>query len=422
VTRGVKIRLMAFIVLSAVGIVYVAASYLGVVDKVLGRGFTVHATLPTSGGLFVGSEVDYRGVKIGRVSAMTATADGVRLDLALQQDVQLPLDSPFYVHNLSAVGEQYVDFEPPDTDGPYATSGSDFTGSQASLPVDEGDLLVSLNKLVTSVDKNKLSDLVKELGLMFDDTAKPLQQLIDGGGQFIRTASAHTPQTVRLLDNALTVLGTQQAEGDNITNFAHQLRLLTDTLRGSDGDLRQVLDDTPGTATEVQKLLRGLQPTLPALLSDLVNINSVVVSHLAGTEQLLVTFPRVIAGGFTGSPPDGYGHVNLQFDYSVPPCTKGYKPRSQWRQGNVLTDSPIYPAHCDSGPPYVMRGANHVPGTPGNPSPGRDYTGSYDPRSGVVAGVTDAHGRPVRFVDPGDLSIMGDDAWKWLLVGPVATR
>ena len=36
--RGIKVRIVAFLVLSAVGIVYVAGSYLGLVDKVLGRG------------------------------------------------------------------------------------------------------------------------------------------------------------------------------------------------------------------------------------------------------------------------------------------------------------------------------------------------------------------------------------------------
>src|SRR5687767_14544234 len=107
-TRGVRIRLVAFVILSAVGIVYIAAAYLGLVDKALGRGFTVHATLPTSGGLFEGSEVTYRGVKVGKVSDMQATAEGVRLDLALEEGTEIPLGSPMYVHNLSAVGEQYL--------------------------------------------------------------------------------------------------------------------------------------------------------------------------------------------------------------------------------------------------------------------------------------------------------------------------
>ena len=55
--HSVKFRIAAFLTLSAVGIVYIAGSYLGFVDRILGRGITVQATLPDSGGLFEGSEV-----------------------------------------------------------------------------------------------------------------------------------------------------------------------------------------------------------------------------------------------------------------------------------------------------------------------------------------------------------------------------
>ncbi|GAB2457414.1 hypothetical protein GCM10027062_41710 [Nocardioides hungaricus] len=111
--------------------------------------------------------------------------------------------------------------------------------------------------------------------------------------------------------------------------------------------------------------------------------------------------------------------MNLQLDYRQPPCTEGYKPRSQWRQTNDLTDSPIYPARCASGPPFAMRGSNYTPG-PG--SPGRVYRSAYDPGSGFVSGAVDRRGNAVRFVDQGNLSILGGDAWKWLLVGPVTSR
>ena len=69
-TRGIRFRLLAFVILSAVGVTYVTASYLGLVDRITGRNITVTATLPTSGGLFEGSEVTYRGFKIGEVSRM----------------------------------------------------------------------------------------------------------------------------------------------------------------------------------------------------------------------------------------------------------------------------------------------------------------------------------------------------------------
>ncbi|KQW53098.1 hypothetical protein ASC77_02010 [Nocardioides sp. Root1257] len=418
-SRGVRIRIGAFLVLSAVGIVYIAGTYLGLVDRVLGRGITVHATLPSSGGLFEGSEVTYRGVKVGKVSKMQATAEGITLDLALEDGTKLPADSPMFVHNLSAVGEQYLDFEPPDDKGPYVEAGGTLHGTADSLPVDEGDLLVELNQFVSSVDKDNLTTVVRELGTMFDDTGVPLQRLLDNGSTFVREASAHTDQTIALLDQGKKVLTTQQGEKENIRSLSSNLHALTDALAASDDDLETVLDGTPGTARELDAMLKDLEPTLPVLLGSAVSVNQVVVSHLDGVEQLLVTYPRTISAGFTGTPGDGYGHVNLQFA-SQPPCTQGYKPRSQWRQPNDLSDAPIFPAHCTAGPPYAMRGANYSPGTAGNPSPGRLYRSSYDPETGFVQGAVDRQGNPVRFLDQGNLSILGDDAWKWLLVGPVS--
>src|SRR3954467_1679502 len=108
-SRGIKIRLMAFLALSAVGIVYVTASYLGFVDKVLGRNLEIHVTLPRSSGLFTGSEVTDRGVKIGRISHMHVTQDGVELDLTLHQGTKLGFGDPGYVHELPAVGAQHPD-------------------------------------------------------------------------------------------------------------------------------------------------------------------------------------------------------------------------------------------------------------------------------------------------------------------------
>lgn len=422
-SRGVRIRLMAFVVLSAVGITYITAAYLGLVDRVTGRGLTVTATLPASGGLFEGSEVTYRGVKIGKISKMTPTEDGVSLELALRQDSDLPTDSSLYVHNLSAVGEQYLDFQPPSEDGPYAKDGTVFHGNEASLPVDEGDLLVDLNDFVQSVDKNELRSLVKELGTMFGDTGRDLQKMIDSGSVFIREASEHTDETVKLLDSGLKVLRTQRGQKENIRSFAEDLSTITSTLRDRDGDLRKVLTDAPGAARELQAFLEDLEPTLPVLLSDLTSVSQVILTNIAGVEQLLVTYPALIAGGPTGSTRDGWGHVGLQLDYSVPPCTKGYLPPSEWRSTQDLTDGPVFPAKCESGPPLSMRGADKAP-NPGaaNASPERVYSGgSYDPATGETDGVVDAEGNPIRFGDPGSLSVLGGDAWKWMLVGPVAT-
>lgn len=422
-SRAVRIRLAAFVVLSAVGIIYVTSSYLGFIDKLTGSNITVTATLPGSGGLYEGSEVDYRGVKIGRVAQMSPTDDGVRLTLELQKGTKLPTDSAMFVHNLSAVGEQYLDFEPPDGSGPYAVDGTAFHGDKDSLPVDEGALLVSLNRMVGSVNKKDLQVVVHELGLMFNDTGSDLQRLIDSGSQFLDVASAHTDETVALLNHGLTVLRTQQGQKENIRSFAADLNTLTTALRESDGNLRDVLAHTGPAANEVRGLLEDLEPTIPILLSDLTTTGQVIDTHLAGVEQLLVTYPPMIYNGPLGLTKDGYGKVNIQMDYSVPPCTDGYLPKDQWRSTQDLTDKPYYHAKCLSGPPYEMRGSNGIPGgASGNASPPRVLTRSYDPVTGRVQGLVDAHGNPVEVRQPGDMSVLGEDAWKWLLVGPVTGR
>ncbi|KQY64143.1 MlaD family protein [Nocardioides sp. Root140] len=423
-THGVKVRLIAFCILSAVGIVYVTANYLGFVDKVLGRGITVHATLPDSGGLFVGSEVTYRGAKVGKVSGMHVTGEGLELDLALEDGTKIPEDSAFYVHNLSAVGEQYLDFLPEDNDGPYAGNGYTFDGDADSLPVGEDEVLVALNAFVGSVDKESLSSVVKELGILFKDTAPALQQLLDGGTKFIDEAALHTDDTIRLLDQGLTVLRTQKGQSENIKAFSRDLAALTDSLRGSDKDLRTILQVAPGAVREVDALLKELEPTLPVLLANLVTTNQVAVNHLAGLEQLLVSFPLAVAGGFTGTPGDGWGHVNIQLAQNPGPCRgAGYMPADQWRQGNDLTDTAIYPARCLEPGKSVQRSPMYSPERgAGTNSSGRAYRGAYDPITGLTDGAVDKDGNPVSVHSPKNLSILGDDSWKWLLVGPVAQQ
>jgi len=421
-SRGVRIRLAAFVALSAIGLVYVTATYLGIVDKITGRDITVTATLPGSGGIFEGSEVTYRGVKIGKVQRVVPTEDGIKLTLDIKHDTKLPTDSLIAVHNLSAVGEQYLDFDPPSDTGPYAQDGTVYHGDASSLPVDEGDLLVNLNQFVNSVDKDSLRGTVKELGAMFHGTGHDLQRMLDGGTAFINEASQHTDDTIALLHYGLKVLKTQSGQKENIRSFAADLNRLTGALRSSDGDLRTVIHETPAAARELQALVEDLGPVLPSLLGNSIGVDSVLNNNLRGLEQLLVTYPPTIAAGPTGSTADGWGHINVEMDYSVPPCTKGYLPPDKWRSTQDLTDTPYYPAKCLSPLPYEQRGSDQALAYTAatNRSPARDYSGGAGSRT--LPGIVDGSGRPINYTSPGNLSVLGGEAWKWLLVGPVTGR
>lgn len=414
-TAGVRRRLLAFVVLSAVGVFYASASYLGLVDRVLGRGYTVTAVLDTTGGLFEGSQVTYRGVQVGSVESMRPRGSKVAVTVKLEDEARVPKDSPVFVHNGSAVGEQYLDFEPRTDEGPFLGEGDTIEGNADSIPVDEGDLLVDLDSFVGSVDRGNLRTVIGELGALFNDTGRPLGDIIDSGGRLVDAAAANREETVRLLRNGRTVLRTQADNADNIRAFASGLAEVSGALRAGDGDLRQVLQGGPGAAREVQALMEDLEPTLPVLLGNLVTVNQITVARLASVEQLLVTYPVVIASGFTGTTRDGFGHVHLEYTNDPPPCTQGFKPPSQWRSPYDLSDAPTYlQARCDSPSPYTSRGSKYSP----EPKSRSYRVAPYDPRTGSVLGTPDE----VVVSGMGASNVYGKDAWKWMLIGPTLGR
>ena len=413
-TGAVRKRLIAFVVLSAVGVFYASANYRGLVDKLLGRGYYVTAELPGTGGLYEGSLVTYRGVKIGKVASMAPKGEGVSVRLDLLDEARIPKGSPVFVHNGSAVGEQYLDFEPASDEGPYLDEGDTIKGDADTLPVDEGDLLVDLDQFVNSVDGKELETVVGELGDMFFNTGRPLQDILDGGTKLIDEASANQEETIGLLNDGQTVLQTQQDNAGNIRDFADGLAQVTAALRGSDPDLRKILQGGPGAVRQVQALLKGLEPTLPVMLSNLVTVGQVTTLRLPNLEQLLVTYPVVIASGYTGTTADGYGHVHLELTQDPAVCMQGYIPRKQWRDPNDLTDAPVQAdKKCTAGPPYVMRGPKYVPRPRGSSA----RVAPYDSTTGTFG----VDGKEY-VIGSGSAAVYGKDAWKWMLIGPTLEK
>ncbi|GAC1380355.1 MAG: MlaD family protein [Marmoricola sp.] len=419
-TRGVRIRLMLFAVLSAVGIVYVAASYLGIVNTILDRNTTVYVALPNSGGTYVGSEVDYRGVKVGKVSDMILTPQGVKLKLTLQPGANIPESSSLMVSNLTAIGEQYVNFIPTNDKPPYASNNFTFQGTAADLPVSTDSLLLNLNSFVNSVNPQDLTTAVGELGAMFKNNSDALGTIIDQSSKFLQVAQQHQTSTIQLLNSGSDVLDTQIAHEGDLRAFTAGLSTLTGALKNSDANLRTILNT--GALREADGLVNDLRATLPGFLKDLVPVTQVIHDRRRALEQTLVVLPPVVSAGFTGTPGDGYGHLNMQFDYAQSPCSgAGYLPHP-WPAPSNVSDLPLYNARCNdpkAQPSYhgsdgiLQRGSNMVPPVNGTGAAYRPST-----QTSPTATPTGVAGDVPAFSVP--QSVMDTSAWVWMRVGPVS--
>jgi MlaD protein len=103
----------------------------------------VRVLLPQSGGLLPDQDVTLRGTPIGRVQSVNFTDTGVVAVAALDAGVSVPDNSMVRVSPLSPAGEQYLDFRPPDNQGPPLTDGSVIGENQTTVPVPLPQLPIS---------------------------------------------------------------------------------------------------------------------------------------------------------------------------------------------------------------------------------------------------------------------------------------
>ena len=413
ITMSVRIKVIVFVVVSLLGTGYVAIRYVGLGDRLLGHGYTVYVDLADGGGIFANAPVTYRGVPVGRVTAVTLHGTGARITTRIEDAVRVPDGLRAVVAHRSAVGEQYLDLRPDRDGGPYLRDGAVIPRERTGVPLPPETLLANLDALVRSVDPDDLAVLIDELGAAFEGSETALRTILDASTLVLDDAVANLPQTVTLIRDGATVLRTQAESAEMIRQWAAGLARLAETVRASDGDLRRILAAGPPAAVELVALLDGLEPAIGALLGNLIAVNGVAARRLAGIEHLLVVYPLAVAGGFTVTPGDGTAHFGLALNVNdPPPCVYGGTPTctaaDQARGSNVRGSNNAPRA---GGPPPAGSGAEPA----GEPS----TVAGYDPVTGLVLGPD---GRPVQFGGTGgQYALAGDQSWKQLLLAGVTS-
>jgi phospholipid/cholesterol/gamma-HCH transport system substrate-binding protein len=418
IRRGVQVQLALFLLITLLTVSVLSAKYVGLYDRVVGGQIHVSADFAQSGGIFVGSEVAYRGVTVGRVEGLRLSKDGVIVDAKLERGTQIPRDTKVVVENRSAVGEQYLDFQPRGTGGPMLESGDTIARKDTAFPLRIDTLLLDLDRTVNSVDKQDLQTVVRELGLAFGDGGEDLQRLLDSGDALTRSATQALPETVKLIDDGRIVLDTQRDTAGDLKTFSSNFADLTGTLKSSDTDLRLILDRGVVASKELEALIRDNQGNLAALVANLITIGQVTTSRVDGIQQLLVTYPDVVAGGYTVVPGDGTAHFGLALAHDPPVCTRGYG-GTQRTDPSKLSGLPKVntAARCTlpRGSTASVRGAQNAPG------PSRSTNASMPLAFGgqpVSPGMAASLGRTTPHVSVPQPPSGGDGneaSWLWIM-------
>lgn len=419
-------QLLAFAVITLIGVSFVGARYAQLDRLVIDRTYDVVAHFEESGGAFTGAAVTYRGVGIGEVTKMSLTEEGVDVTLEIENDYDdIPADTMAVVGNRSAVGEQYVELQPQTDEEPYLQEGSEIAADMTGTPIATDTLLTNLSETVGSVDTQDLRTVTLESGDAFQGTGEELQTIIDSGNQFINAADANFEVTTSLIRDANTVLNTQIDSETAFRRFARDLSSFSTAVAGADPDLRRLIDNGSAAANELRTFLEDNEVALGELINNLVTTGEVVVKHLDGLEQVLVIYPYVVEGGFTvvsKTPSTGLydTHFGLVFTQEPHVCKQGYTTDlrdAETERGDIPMDMD---ARCAEPPTQSNpRGAQNKP---------RAATGwaapdvAVDPATGETTFGREAVARLRGTGSVAAPATLGEETWKWLYLQPLMAQ
>jgi phospholipid/cholesterol/gamma-HCH transport system substrate-binding protein len=354
-SRRIWTQLAILAAVTVVAIVVMAFGFVKV-PALLGIGrYTVTVDLPSSGGLYPTSVVNYRGSEVGSVKSVDVTRDGVRAVLSLNSGIAIPSDVTAAVHSRSAVGEQFLELTPrsgtaTDT-GPKLRDGAVIPVGRAQVPVDIGFLLNATNRALQAIPQDNLHTVVDEASKAVAGLGPELSRLVDGSTALAIDAGKTTDPIAKLIDQSPPVLNSQVRTSDSIATWARRVNSITSQLKAQDTAVADLLNAGGPALNEGTALFDRLEPTLPVLLANLVSLGKIAVDYHNDLEQLLVLFPQGTAVMSAIAMPDSdakqdYKGVYLDFNLNLnlpPPCNTGFLPVQQQRIP-VRQDYPDRPA------------------------------------------------------------------------------
>ena len=345
-------------ILAAITVIAIAVMAFGFVKvpALLGIGrYTVTVDLPSSGGLYPTSVVNYRGSEVGSVKSVDVTRDGVRAVLSLNSGIAIPSDVTAAVHSRSAVGEQFLELTPrsgtaKDT-GPKLRDGAVIPVGRVQVPVDIGSLLDATNRALQAIPQDNLHTVVDEASKAVAGLGPELSRLVDGSTALAIDAGKTTDPIAKLIDQSPPVLNSQVRTSDSIATWARRGDSITSQLKAQDTAVADLLNVGGPALNEGTALFDRLAPTLPVLLANLVSLGKIAVDYHNDLEQLLVLFPQGTAVMSAIAEPDSdskqdYKGIYLDFNLNLnlpPPCNTGFLPVQQQRIP-VRQDYPDRPA------------------------------------------------------------------------------
>jgi phospholipid/cholesterol/gamma-HCH transport system substrate-binding protein len=324
-SRRVAINLLAFLAVFVLMLWWAVNNIISF--EFLERPYQVTGEFAATAGVSSGSEVAYLGVNHGAVRSVESVDGKVLITMSLDRDKEIPAGSKARIFRKSAIGEPYIDFEPPEDyggDGPFLEAGEVIPLDRTSVPLEFSELLRSASRVLGAVDPEQTRTLVHELAVALNGRGESLRNLTVDSDALLQTFAERADLLDSLSSNSTRLTRTVTERRTSFSSAIRDLAAVGESLRNVEPDTRVLLDRGSELLRTTADLVGDVKQDLDCVLSDLDAVIDVTT-----TDANLGFLASTLERGPTGfeyvwlTRDDTFGgvwvRVNLLFDPVNPP-------------------------------------------------------------------------------------------------------
>ncbi|MFE3317904.1 MCE family protein [Nocardia sp. NPDC059195] len=360
VRRRVAVANAGLVVVLVLGSLYLGGAVLRI-DPSRSH-YVVTVELATSGGLTAGSDVTFRGWRVGRVGAVRVSGDGVAAVAEIDGGTRIPVGGTVAVNRLSAAGEQYLDFRPVSESGPYLRDGSVVERAQTSVPVPMQSVLANMSGLVGGMNPERLTVIVDELDKALAGGPDRLRNMISGISRAMAGLTELLPQTQQLLRNLEVIAETTSHAQPDLSTLTASGTALFRQFTAADAEVRHLLEQGPGQLATLGGFVSRTHDPITDLVTNFVAITKAAKLRQPALEALFPSLSRFADA--IGVPAHDGGFFTLIDPWPRPTCeydTVPVVPTTETTDTRVR----LYNYCVTANPALQVRGSANAPRPPG---------------------------------------------------------
>ncbi|MGW4110967.1 MCE family protein [Actinosynnema sp. NPDC004786] len=257
----------------------------------------VTAQFAAAVGVYEGSDVRVLGVKVGRVAAVAPDGASVRVDLELDEGVDVPADARAVIVSPTVVADRYVQLTPVYTGGDKLAPGAVIPAARTAGTVELDELYASLDRVLTALGpdganrEGALSDLLRTGAANLDGTGGALNESVRQLADAARTLAGSREDLFGAVDHLQRFTSVLAADDEQVGRLVDQLADVSGFFAAEREDLGAALGELAAALEQVRDFVHDNRDRVRSTVDDLAALTGVLVRQQQSLAEVVEVAP-----------------------------------------------------------------------------------------------------------------------------------